>query len=138
MGPGATLWGDSTMLQQVLTNLFSNAVKFTRTREKAVVEVGAWRQGDETVVYVRDNGVGFDSREKHKLFGMFQRLHTREEYEGSGVGLAYVRRIIAKHGGRTWAEGEVGAGAVFYFSLPVEGSTQPHPEAHPDQRGELP
>lgn len=115
-----TLWGDSTMLQLVLFNLISNALKFTRDREHPLIAIGARPGPEETTVFVSDNGVGFDSREQDRLFGLFQRLHDRAEFEGHGVGLAHVRRIIAKHGGRTWAESRPGRGATFYFSLPVE------------------
>jgi signal transduction histidine kinase len=113
------LWGDPVMIQQVVSNLVSNAVKFTRLRKRALINIDAAPRGDEVVVSVRDNGVGFDMNDRNRLFGLFQRLHKKEEFEGSGVGLAHVRRIVAKHGGRTWAEGSVGKGAVFYFSLPV-------------------
>jgi two-component system, chemotaxis family, sensor kinase Cph1 len=119
------LWGDPVMLQQVMLNLVSNAVKFTRHRKRAVIEIGTRIEADETVVMVRDNGVGFDMKDRNKLFGLFQRLHDREAFEGSGVGLAHVRRIVAKHGGRTWAEGEPGKGAAFYFSLPARPAAAP-------------
>jgi light-regulated signal transduction histidine kinase (bacteriophytochrome) len=108
---------DSVMLWQVMTNLISNALKFTRTKEQARIEIGAASEGGEHVIFVRDNGVGFDPHCADRLFGVFQRLHTRE-FEGTGVGLANVRRIIERHGGRVWAEGREGEGATFYFTLP--------------------
>jgi PAS domain S-box-containing protein len=110
--------GDYSLLYQVLKNLLVNAFKFTRDKETAVIEVGGRSAEKENIYYVKDNGVGFKQDDAHKMFVVFQRLHDGKEYEGTGVGLAMVQRIIQRHGGRIWAEGKVGGGATFYFTLP--------------------
>ena len=111
-------FGDEGLILQVFSNLLSNAVKFTRKRRKPVIEIGGKTSRSETVYYIKDNGAGFNMKYYDKLFGVFQRLHSEREYEGTGVGLALVQRIIHRHGGRIWAQGKVGKGATFYFSLP--------------------
>ena len=118
LNPLATTHGDPALLSQVYINLISNAVKYSAKKDNPKVEIGAEEKDDEIVYYVKDNGAGFDMQYAHKLFGVFQRLHSNEEFEGTGVGLAIVQRIIVKHGGKVWAEGKPDEGAAFYFSLP--------------------
>jgi light-regulated signal transduction histidine kinase (bacteriophytochrome) len=104
-------------MRQVWRNLISNAIKFTAPKDVRRIEIGGRSEEGKTIYFIRDSGVGFDPQYAHKLFGVFQRLHKTEEFEGTGVGLAIVQRIVHRHGGEVWAEGVVGEGATFYFSL---------------------
>jgi len=112
-----TVQGDPPMIRQLFTNLVANAIKFTRPRSQAVISIGTEQADGAPAFFVRDNGVGFDQKYADKLFTIFQRLHPREDFEGRGAGLASAQRIVARHGGRMWAESEVDKGATFYFTL---------------------
>jgi PAS domain S-box-containing protein len=128
IAPLPVVAGDAAVLRQALVNLVGNAVKYSRPRDPAVIEIGtAGEEDGRLVLFVRDNGVGFDMQYAHKLFGVFQRLHRAEEFEGTGIGLAIVRRVIARHGGRVWAESTPGAGSTFFFTLQPSAQPPPHP-----------
>jgi light-regulated signal transduction histidine kinase (bacteriophytochrome) len=114
--------GDTALVKQVLTNLMANAFKFTGREEQAVIEIGAERRNDQNVYFVRDNGVGFDMKKAEDLFSPFRQLHSAEDFEGTGIGLSIVQRIVHRHGGRIWAEAEVNKGATFYFTLSSKAS----------------
>ena len=116
-------YGDYNLLKQVFINFVSNAVKYSRTKADPVIEIGSYKSGNENTYYVRDNGVGFSMEYYDKLFKAFQRLHSLSEFEGIGIGLAIVQRIVMKHGGKVWAESKVDEGATFYFALPAIVST---------------
>jgi light-regulated signal transduction histidine kinase (bacteriophytochrome) len=118
--------GDRALIREVYSNLLGNAVKFTRNREITEIEAGSLHKGGETIYYIRDNGVGFDMKYYDKLFGVFQRLHSPNDYEGTGIGLALVQRIIKRHGGRVWAESKDDHGACFSFTLPRGANPDQH------------
>jgi light-regulated signal transduction histidine kinase (bacteriophytochrome) len=128
IGELGTASGDPGLLRQVFANLLQNASKFSRDQDKAVIEVGREDQGGEAVFFVRDNGVGFDMHDADHIFEMFQRLHRQEDFEGTGIGLAIVERIVARHGGRVWAEATPGRGATFFFTL---STTEPGRDLQP-------
>jgi light-regulated signal transduction histidine kinase (bacteriophytochrome) len=111
--------GDYALLKQAFTNLLSNALKFTRKRERALIEINAEKEDGEIICSVRDNGAGFDMQFATKLFGVFQRMHKESEFEGTGIGLSIAQRVIHRHGGRIWAEAAVEKGASFHFTLPA-------------------
>jgi light-regulated signal transduction histidine kinase (bacteriophytochrome) len=114
--------GDQAMIRQLLAHLLENAVKFTKGRRPAQIQVSGRSEGDEDVYCIKDDGVGFDMKYENKIYEVFQRMHPQEEFAGTGIGLAIVKRIVVRHGGRVWAESKAGEGAVFCFALPKKGS----------------
>jgi light-regulated signal transduction histidine kinase (bacteriophytochrome) len=110
--------GDEILIKLVWSNLISNAIKYSKNKEKAVIDIGAKIENDFTIFFIQDNGAGFDMKYVKKLFGVFQRLHKARDFEGIGIGLADVNRIVTRHGGKCWAESEVDKGATFFFSIP--------------------
>ena len=124
--PGA--YADPAFLKQVWINLISNAIKFTSKKKNPEIKIGGKSENRTNTYFIKDNGAGFNQEYVHKLFGVFQRLHTSDDFEGTGIGLAIVQRIISRHGGKVWAEGKEGKGATFWFSLPVfkERETEGH------------
>ncbi len=114
-------FGDESLIREVLTNFISNAIKFSKNEKSPVIEVGGKLENNENIYYVKDNGAGFDMKYSDKLFGVFQRIPSQQEFEGTGVGLAIIQRIIHRHARRIWAEGKVNKGATFYFALPEKG-----------------
>jgi two-component system sensor kinase len=116
-------YGDAVLIRQVVTNLLSNAIKFTSKKDIALIHIGATSGDSENVYFVRDNGAGFDMNHYHKLFGVFQRLHSSEEYEGNGAGLAIVQRLINRHGGKVWADSKIDEETTFFFTLPKAAKT---------------
>jgi light-regulated signal transduction histidine kinase (bacteriophytochrome) len=118
--------GDPVLLERLLVNLLANAIKFTGSRKRAKIEIGSFEQDGERIIFVRDNGVGFDMKRARRLFGLFVRLHSAEEFEGTGIGLALANRVVARHGGRIWAEAATGKGATFYFTLEKAKLSSPH------------
>ena len=137
IAPDLRAEGDSPLIRTVLENLIGNAWKFTSKRQDARIEVGRTEINETSTFFVRDNGAGFDQAYTDRLFGAFQRLHAATEFPGTGIGLASVLRIIHRHGGRIWAEGEINRGATFYFSLPAHPSDARIEEAEHGQQGHL-
>jgi light-regulated signal transduction histidine kinase (bacteriophytochrome) len=124
MGKLPPAYCDESMMRQVFVNLLSNAFKFTKYREIARIEIGGSAEASENLYWVKDNGVGFDQQDAENIFGVFHRLHGSDRFEGTGIGLAIVKRIIDSHKGRVWAEGKPDVGATFYFTLPAVGHSQ--------------
>lgn len=119
ISPLPAVYGDANLIRLALTNLISNAIKYTRKQSKAKIEIGSTTDGGHIEIYVKDNGVGFNMKYANKLFGVFERLHGEREFEGTGIGLANVRQIVERHGGKVWAEAEEGVGATFHLTLPT-------------------
>ena len=116
--PLTPIYGDTSLINQVWINLIGNAVKYSKYKPKSIIEIGCNQKDDQTVYFIKDNGAGFDMKYYNKLFGVFQRLHGQDEFEGTGIGLAIVHKVVTRHNGSVWAESVVNEGASFYFSLP--------------------
>ena len=132
--PLPNLSGDEILIRQVFVNLIDNAVKYTRLKEVAIIEIGAEDRGDTWEFFIKDNGVGFDMKYSHRLFQVFQRLHSEKEFEGFGVGLANAHRIIGLHGGTIWAEAELDKGATIFFTLPKSNTLNERSRETPNER----
>ena len=116
------IYGDYTMIKQVMINLISNSLKYTRKKNKTIIEIGSYKKNKEYIIFINDNGIGFNMKYSYKLFGVFQRLHSSKEFEGTGIGLSIVKKIINMHGGKVWIESKLNKGTTIYFSIPFSNN----------------